>query len=368
MVVYMTSKGVDGRCGRAFWAILFANAILAASACFVTTPDNANVIADMAKIKTSSAEACWASCSTTESCVGADFRQKTRDCWLKSELSVTPVRVPGIVTLTPCVDVVACSKAAPAKVGLLAARDRVAISADGNYSDEDDIGATPMSLALLVQAGVKLVYYGYRSHVWEPETPRARVLYKGRSQDVRMSAAVMESIGVFGLDSALFVDEKARFLTGTAAQPELVAAINASTRDSRLWIIVAGPMLTVFRSMQEADRTALAHVSLVSHSKSNNIHAEQHRVGARWEDVKGIVIENGGSVHFGGITCSGCIRPTVNKPRDQNRLLNFRSAKDPIKAWTWLRDSSDERLNFVFRKIVDSNVADVSDAGMVYTF
>jgi hypothetical protein len=27
---------------------------------------------------------------------------------------------------------------------------------------------------------------------------------------------------------------------------------------------------------------------------------------------------------------------------------------------------SSTRLNFVFRKIVDSNVADVSDAGMVY--
>jgi hypothetical protein len=51
--------------------------------------------------------------------------------------------------------------------------------------------------------------------------------------------------------------------------------------------------------------------------------------------------------------------------RDQNRLLNFR-LKDPLGAWTWLRDSADEGLNFVFSKIVDSNVGDVSDAGMVY--
>jgi hypothetical protein len=34
--------------------------------------------------------------------------------------------------------------------------------------------------------------------------------------------------------------------------------------------------------LQEADLTALAHVSLVSHSTPNNIHAEQH-VGVSWE-------------------------------------------------------------------------------------
>jgi hypothetical protein len=44
--------------------------------------------------------------------------------------------------------------------------------------------------------------------------------------------------------------------------------------------------------LQEADLTALAHVSLVSHSTPNNIHAEQHRVGVSWEEVKR-VIENG---------------------------------------------------------------------------
>jgi hypothetical protein len=68
-------------------------------------------------------------------------------------------------------------------------------------------------------------------------------------------------------------------------------------------------MFTVYRSLQEADLTALAHVSLVSHSTPNNIHAE-HRCGAGGGQAP--VIEN--SIHFGGRTCDGCIVPTVNKP------------------------------------------------------
>jgi hypothetical protein len=70
-------------------------------------------------------------------------------------------------------------------------------------------------------------------------------------------------------------------------------------------------MFTVYRSLQEADLTARP-CELLSHSTPNNIHAEQHRVGVSWEEVKRLVIENG--QHFGGRTCDGCIVPTVNKP------------------------------------------------------
>jgi hypothetical protein len=45
--------------------------------------------------------------------------------------------------------------------------------------------------------------------------------------------------------------------------------------------------------LQEADLTALAHVSLVSHSTPNNIHAEQH-VGVELGG-QAPVIENGAS-------------------------------------------------------------------------
>lgn len=48
------------------------------------------------------------------------------------------------------------------------ASDRIAVSADGNHQDEDDIGGTPLTLALLAAADLKhkLVYYGYANHIW----------------------------------------------------------------------------------------------------------------------------------------------------------------------------------------------------------
>jgi hypothetical protein len=121
----------------------------------------------------------------------------------------------------------------------------VAISADGVTVTRMTSGATPMSLALLVQAGDQ-------TRVLRLPFPRlgagdaARVLYKGRSQDVRMSAAVMESIGVFGLDSALFVDE-----TGSDRRRRSPTRRRHQREHSRPLVDHGGgPMLTVFRSIR----------------------------------------------------------------------------------------------------------------------
>jgi hypothetical protein len=344
-------------------ALLAVNFLATASACFVTTENMANLNKDLDKRRVKSAEECWNACENNSICVQADFRQRTGDCWLKSDLSSLQKRV-GIDSLKACSSVYGATG-----IGLLAPMDRIAVSADGNFRDEDDIGASPMTFALLVAADTtdRLVYYGYRSHIWNPESSRALKRFNGRTQDQRMKAAISEGVGVYGLDKDVFKDEKAYYdASGQEAQPELVSAINASSKSSRLWIIGAGPMQTIYKSLQAADLDKLEYVTLISHSISNNKHAEGHKGGVRWEDVKSLLINNGGQIHFGGRTCSGCISPTVAKPRDQNALLDFRKASDPLKVWTWLRDSSDKRENFVFDKIKDSNVGDVSDAGMMY--
>jgi hypothetical protein len=133
-----------------------------------------------------------------------------------------------------------------------------------------------------------------------------------------MKAAISEGVGVYGLDKDK--DEKAYYdASGQEAQPELVSAINAQ-QSSRLWIIGAGPMQTIYKSLQAADLDKLEYVTLISHSISNNKHAE----GQGWctvEDVKSLLINNGGQIHFGGRTCSGCI--SRRKTRDQNALLDF---------------------------------------------
>jgi hypothetical protein len=70
------------------------------------------------------------------------------------------------------------------------------------FETRDDIGASPMTFALLVAADTtdRLVYYGYRSHIWNPESSSALKRFNGRTQDQRMKAAISEGVGVYGLD------------------------------------------------------------------------------------------------------------------------------------------------------------------------
>jgi hypothetical protein len=107
-----------------------------------------------------------------------------------------------------------------------------------------------------------------------------------------MIAAVEESIVEFDLDVSLFVDEKASFQEGQAAQPKLVAAINASTPDSRLWIVVADPC-----SQSTAPAGGRSHGARPCEPRLA-LHTQQHPCGTascRCElgEVKRLVIENG---------------------------------------------------------------------------
>jgi hypothetical protein len=181
---------------------------------------------------------------------------------------------------------------------------------------------------------------------------------------------VTDSIREFELDRQVFVDEKSAYeRSGKPEQSRLVRAINVSSSSSRLWIIGAGPMMSIYASLRAADVRSIRYVTLVSHSDSNNKHAEAHSPGVKWKTIQAFVLGHGGSVHCGAGSCVGA---TVRKPRDQNKGLDFRSpkwktgGKPRNEVWKWLEDSSDSRLSFVYDRIVDSNVADVSDAGMVY--
>jgi hypothetical protein len=75
-----------------FRSLLIANAIFAAAACFVTTPDNANIVQDLAKLKACNAETCWASCGDGH--MRGRLSTGAGDCWLKSVLANTYKR-PG---------------------------------------------------------------------------------------------------------------------------------------------------------------------------------------------------------------------------------------------------------------------------------
>lgn len=75
---------------------------------------------------------------------------------------------------------------------------RLAVSADGNKNDRDDIGATPMALAILAKAGStaksKLVHYEYNDHIWG----------SNYYQKLDMTNSANGAASVFGFSSTIF--------------------------------------------------------------------------------------------------------------------------------------------------------------------
>jgi hypothetical protein len=72
-------------------------------------------------------------------------------------------------------------------------------------------------------------------------------------------------------------------------------------------------MQTIYKSLQ-ADLDKLEYVTPHFALDFKQQTRGRSQGGVRWEDVKSLLINNGGQIHFGGRTCSGCISPTVAKP------------------------------------------------------
>ncbi|MEQ8836766.1 MAG: hypothetical protein RID07_08180, partial [Lacipirellulaceae bacterium] len=111
--------------------------------------------------------------------------------------------------------------------------NRIAISADGNPdADPDDIGATPMTLAVLAKAGLQenLVHYDFNNWLeYKKIAASKNEMWKG----------AMGAQTRWGFDRSKFFD--------AAHHPEdavknLASEISKSTADDPLYRIVAGPM------------------------------------------------------------------------------------------------------------------------------
>jgi hypothetical protein len=60
---------------------------------------------------------------------------------------------------------------------------------------------------------------------------------------------------------------------------------------------------TIYKSLQAADLDKLEYVTLISLDFKQQTRGRSQG-GVRWEDVKSLLINNGGQIHFGGRTCS----------------------------------------------------------------
>lgn len=216
---------------------------------------------------------------------------------------------------------------------------RVAMSSDGNQHDNDDWGASSMSLALLAERGLQnnLVHYDYNSHIWDSSAHAKQ----------QMHESVYVGAQRLGFGTARLYDDTdpAQRRAGIA---NLVAEINASTATNPLWLVIAGPTEMPWRALHAANAPARAHVKCLTHSRWNNTHASTEHSGHSYEDLIAL----------------GCQRVAIV---DQNRYLGVqpREGASRLGNWAWLK-SGDAQMVWLYERLAAYGSGDVSDAGMTY--
>ncbi len=211
---------------------------------------------------------------------------------------------------------------------------RIAVSADGNQHDADDIGATPATLALGAAWGLqeKFVHYDYASHIWDNRD----------AQEAKIEESALTGGEKFGYDPAIFVNA---YRETNRAVTSATAAINASSEDDSLYFIVAGPMEIAYRALDKADTQKRKFVRVISHSAWNNNHGLKNHNGYDDDAIKAL------GIYFDQI-------------RDQNG--GFSTGRDTWGQWTWLKNANDPNLRWVYSRMEVVGRPDISDMGMLY--
>ena len=223
---------------------------------------------------------------------------------------------------------------------------RVAISSDGNKHDCDDIFASAVAIAILASTGNAgaLRYYGYADHHWATSEG-----CNGGDREYEMNLSTQETARLYGgFDLTRFVNARAE---RDRAVEMLLSEINVSTATNPLWIIAAGPMDIVGRALSAADSNRRKYVTLISHSKWNDEHAdrpgktEQHS-GWTWNEIGRLKSP-----------------PNMTHLPDQNNAL--KTSHSTYYSW---RDSTDERLQWLWNRnvVAGKDWPDCSDAGMTF--
>ncbi len=218
---------------------------------------------------------------------------------------------------------------------------RIAYSCDGNHNDPDDWAASPVTLALLAEAGLKdrLVHFDYNSILGQSDP----------GWEKTHAQSVLGTAERYGFDTRRFFDCR-RDREGAIAS--IARAIDASTAADPLYFILAGPMEVPCLGIQKSDPAKRQFVYCISHSRWNDGFASRYKFTC----TKRSVIEQ--DVHWVQI-------------RDQNRLLSFGrygrpAAPEEFEPYFWMRDSRDAKVRWLWERMLVSTRPDPSDAGMTY--
>lgn len=210
-------------------------------------------------------------------------------------------------------------------------KGRIAMSSDGNEHDHDDWAATPLSLALLAAEGLqnKFVLYTYSDHIWgsNHEHPTSK---SGLNAYQQMEESALGGKKWFGFDRTNFicaVDDAEK------AYNAMRDEINGSTQKNPLIIIAAGPMQVVGEAISRADVRKRQFVTVISHSKWNNEHANKP---SNWENHSGwtfkAIQDSFCNARGGSLKCIQIL--------DQNKGADYVGLNADLKLYDWIKTSS----------------------------
>ncbi len=223
---------------------------------------------------------------------------------------------------------------------------RLAIVADGNSPDPDDIGATAVMFGLLKSTDLRdrLVHLSHSCDL----KPTDRI----SADDELRRQKVLDQICLYGVEHfGPFKNLAGVFNCRTqqqAAVDDLRDAINHSSNLDPLWIIEAGEPDIIGYALEAADASKAKFVHVVSHHPANDNAGDFFE----WKQILAFGV---GEHQIG----------------DQNIGL-----KTEIKSWDWAKDHSDPQMQWIWKQLAyaeqdgvvkfQTNKFDCSDAGMVY--
>ena len=228
---------------------------------------------------------------------------------------------------------------------------RLAIVIDGNSPDPDDIGATPVMLALLQRADLanRLVHLSHSCDL-DPFKNKARFQIDAENElrrQNKLDKLSARGISLFGPFENLRKFYNCRTNQSGATQ-DLVEAINASSDNNPLWIIEAGEPDLIGYALESAQRDKIKNVHVISHHPANDNSGDYFT----WQQI----LDFGVNEHQIG---------------DQNVGL-----QGPVENWDWAKKHADKGIAFIWEMMAyaeqdgvvpfQSNKFDCSDAGMIY--
>lgn len=217
---------------------------------------------------------------------------------------------------------------------------RIAYSCDGNHNDPDDWASSPVALAIFAESGLKdrVVHFDYNCILPKTDPEWERIHEEG----------VLGAAGHYGYDRSIFYNCH-QDLDGAVAG--ITRAINESSAENPLYLIVAGPMQVPVMGILKSDPEKRKYVYCISHSFWNDGYSLKYT----YTHTKRDVIATG--INWVQIPSQRLLQtsPYGRKPYDQE--------------WTpfhWMRDSQDPKVRFLWERLKVSTRPDCSDAGMAY--